>query len=66
MTASAPQDFLPFVRPQIDDATIAEVGKVLASGWITSGPKVQAFEAALSDLFGGRPVRTFSNGSATM
>ncbi|KAI3593038.1 UDP-4-amino-4-deoxy-L-arabinose--oxoglutarate aminotransferase [Cupriavidus sp. U2] len=66
MTASAPQDFLPFVRPQIDDATIAEVGKVLASGWITSGPKVQAFEAALSELFGGRPVRTFSNGSATM
>ena len=66
MTASAPQDFLPFVRPQIDDATIADVGKVLASGWITSGPKVQAFEAALSELFGGRPVRTFSNGSATM
>ncbi len=66
MTAPAPQEFLPFVRPQIDDATIAEVGKVLASGWITSGPKVQAFEAALSALFGGRPVRTFSNGSATM
>jgi len=66
MTATAPQDFLPFVRPLIDDATIAEVGKVLASGWITSGPKVQAFEAALSELFGGRPVRTFSNGSATM
>ncbi|PLP96545.1 DegT/DnrJ/EryC1/StrS family aminotransferase [Cupriavidus pauculus] len=66
MTASAPQDFLPFVRPQIDDATIADVAKVLASGWITSGPKVQAFEAALSELFGGRPVRTFSNGSATM
>ena len=66
MTASNPQDFLPFVRPQIDAATIAEVGKVLASGWITSGPKVQAFETRLSALFGGRPVRTFSNGSATM
>ncbi|MCY1218248.1 UDP-4-amino-4-deoxy-L-arabinose--oxoglutarate aminotransferase [compost metagenome] len=65
MTASAPE-FLPFVRPDIDAATIAEVGKVLASGWITSGPKMQAFEAALSDLFGGRPVRTFANGSATM
>ncbi|NSX15517.1 MULTISPECIES: DegT/DnrJ/EryC1/StrS family aminotransferase [Cupriavidus] len=65
MTASAPP-FLPFVRPEIDAAAIAEVGKVLASGWITSGPKMQAFEAALSDLFGGRPVRTFANGSATM
>ncbi|CAG2135624.1 DegT/DnrJ/EryC1/StrS family aminotransferase [Cupriavidus plantarum] len=64
MTAS--HDFLPFVRPDIDAAAIAEVGKVLASGWITSGPKMQAFEAALSALFDGRPVRTFANGSATM
>ncbi len=62
---SAPA-FLPFTRPHIDEATIAEVGRVLASGWITSGPKVQAFEAALSALFGGRPVRSFANGTATM
>jgi dTDP-4-amino-4,6-dideoxygalactose transaminase len=60
------QAFLPFTRPHVDADTIAEVGRVLASGWITSGPKVQAFEAALSQLFGGRPVRAFSNGTATM
>ena len=60
------EPFLPFTRPHIDAHTIAEVGRVLASGWITSGPKVQAFEAALSALFGGRPVRAFSNGTATM
>ena len=65
MSAPAP-DFLPFTRPHIDAETIAEVGRVLASGWITSGPKVQAFEARLSQLFGGRPVRAFSNGTATM
>ena len=58
--------FLPFVRPEIDADAIASVSAVLASGWITSGPKMQAFEGALSDLFGGRPVRTFANGSATM
>lgn len=58
--------FLPFTRPEIDAATIAEVGAVLASGWITSGPRVQAFETALSALFGGRPVRAFANGTATM
>ena len=58
--------FLPFTRPHIDAETIAEVGRVLASGWITSGPKVQAFEQQLSALFGGRPVRAFSNGTATM
>jgi dTDP-4-amino-4,6-dideoxygalactose transaminase len=63
MTDSA---FLPFTRPEIDAETIAEVGRVLASGWITSGPKVLEFEAALSALFGGRPVRSFANGTATM
>ena len=59
-------DFIPFARPVIDAATIAAVGEVLASGWITSGPKVKAFEAQLSALFGGRPVVAFSNGTATM
>ena len=62
---SAPE-FLPFARPSIDAATIAAVGEVLASGWITSGPKAQAFEQALSTLFGGRLVRAFANGTATM
>jgi dTDP-4-amino-4,6-dideoxygalactose transaminase len=66
MSEQALLPFLPFVRPHIDADTMAEVGKVLASGWITSGPKVQAFEAALSALFGGRPVCAFSNGTATM
>ena len=58
--------FLPFTRPSIDEETIAEVANVLRSGWITSGPKVQAFEAALSDYCGGRPVRVFNSGTATL
>ncbi|HAT33073.1 MAG TPA: aminotransferase DegT [Janthinobacterium sp.] len=58
--------FLPFSKPTIDEATIAAVGDVLRSGWITSGPKVQAFEALLSEYFGGRPVRTFNSGTCTM
>jgi dTDP-4-amino-4,6-dideoxygalactose transaminase len=45
---------------------MAEVAKVLESGWITSGPKVLEFERRLSELFGGRPVRAFANGSATL
>ncbi|MGB6056499.1 MAG: DegT/DnrJ/EryC1/StrS aminotransferase family protein [Burkholderiaceae bacterium] len=59
-------DFLPFSKPVIDEATIAAVAEVLRSGWITSGPKVQAFEAALSEYFGGRPVRTYNSGTCTM
>jgi dTDP-4-amino-4,6-dideoxygalactose transaminase len=58
--------FLPFTRPSIDEATIADVAEVLRSGWITSGPKVLAFEAALSEYCGGRPVRAFSSGTATL
>jgi dTDP-4-amino-4,6-dideoxygalactose transaminase len=58
--------FLPFSKPTIDEATIAAVSDVLRSGWITSGPKVQAFEAQLSEYFGGRPVRTFNSGTCTM
>ena len=58
--------FLPFAKPVIDEDTIAAVAAVLRSGWITSGPKVQAFETALSAYFGGRPVRTFNSGTATM
>ncbi|MDO8298969.1 DegT/DnrJ/EryC1/StrS aminotransferase family protein [Lacisediminimonas sp.] len=58
--------FLPFAKPTIDEDTIADVVAVLRSGWITSGPKVQAFEAALSAYFGGRPVRTFNSGTCTM
>ena len=60
------QPFLPFSKPTIDEETIAAVGDVLRSGWITSGPKVQAFESQLSAYFGGRPVRTFNSGTCTM
>ncbi|MDN4572456.1 aminotransferase DegT [Pandoraea cepalis] len=65
-TAQPNLPFLPFTRPSIDDATIAGVTEVLRSGWITSGPQVQAFEKALSDYFGGRPVRVFNSGTATL
>jgi dTDP-4-amino-4,6-dideoxygalactose transaminase len=59
-------NFLPFTRPSIDEATIAAVGDVLRSGWITTGPKCAEFEQALSQLFGGRTVRTFASGTITL
>ncbi len=63
---STPPDFLPMTRPSIDEETIQGVCEVLRSGWITSGPQVTAFEAALSANFGGRPVRAFNSGTGTM
>ena len=57
---------IPMTRPSIDEATIAGVADVLRSGWITSGPQVKAFEAAISEYCGGRPVRAFNSGTCTM
>ena len=59
-------DFLPFARPTIDEAMIAGIGETLRSRWIASGPQVQAFERALSQYVGGRPVRTLTSATAAM
>ena len=59
-------DFLPFTRPSIDEDTIAGVAEVLRSGWITSGPQVKAFEAALAEYFGGRTVGVLASATAAL
>ena len=59
-------NFIPFTRPSFNQETIDAVSEVLRSGWVTSGPKLAEFEASLSSSFGGRPVRCFANGTATM
>jgi dTDP-4-amino-4,6-dideoxygalactose transaminase len=58
--------YLQFARPALDEETIASVADVLRSGWITSGPKLKAFEAALSEYVGGRPVRCVSSATAAL
>ena len=58
--------FIPFTRPSFNQETIDAVTEVLRSGWVTSGPKLAEFETTLSNYFGGRPVRCFANGTATM
>lgn len=57
---------LPFTRPTIDEDTIQSVVEVLRSGWLATGPKVAALEAALSEYLGGRPVRTQTSATAGM
>jgi dTDP-4-amino-4,6-dideoxygalactose transaminase len=67
MTQAPPFPFIPFARPTIDEQTIAAVGDVMRSGWLTgNGQKLRDFESRLSDYFGGRPVRCFNSGSCTM
>lgn len=64
--APGADEFLPFTRPDIDEATIAGVVEVLRSGWLTTGPWNARFEQALSEYFGGRTVRAFNSGTVTM
>lgn len=61
-----PLPYLPFARPTLDEDTIAGVAEVLRSGWITTGPQVKRFEAALSDYLGGRPARALNSATAAL
>ena len=58
--------YMPFARPTLDEATIHGVAEVLRSGWITSGPQVRKFEAALSAYLGSRPVRVLNSATAAL
>jgi dTDP-4-amino-4,6-dideoxygalactose transaminase len=60
------QPFLPFARPTIDEAMIAAVADTLRSRWLTTGARSAAFEKALSERFGGRPVRCVTSATAAM
>ncbi len=62
----SPVPYLKFAGPVLDEATIAGVADVLRSGWITSGPRVQAFERALSAFCGGRPVKAMTSATAAV
>ena len=62
---SAPP-YLKFAGPVLDEATIAGVGDVLRSGWITSGPWVREFERGLSEFCGRRPVKAVTSATAAV
>ena len=64
MNATPP--FLPFTRPDIDEATIEAVVQVLRSGWITTGPKCRELEERLSERFAGRPVRLAASATGAL
>ena len=58
--------YLPFARPTVDEAMVAAVADTLRSRWLASGPRVAAFEAALSAYVGGRPVRAVTSATGAM
>lgn len=59
------QSYLPFSRPWMDEAEIAEVSDTLRSDWITTGPKVALFERNFSAAVGA-PVLAVSSCTAAL
>jgi len=59
-------DFLPYGRQMIDDEDIAAVCDVLRGDFLTSGPAIAGFEAALSTVFGDPHVVASANGTTAL
>jgi len=59
-------DFLPYGRQAVDDDDIAAVADVLRSDFLTTGPAVEAFEAALAERTGAAGAVACSSGTAAL
>jgi len=57
---------IPYGRQSIDSRDISAVDAVLRSDWLTCGPKVEEFEAALRSVTGARFAVACSNGTAAL
>jgi len=69
MTESTPatvEPFLPFAQPEIGQEEIDEVVDTLRSGWLTGGPKVQAFEAGFREVTGATHAVALASCTAGM
>ena len=64
MTAPA-LPFLPFARPEVGDDEIAAVVETLRSGWLTTGPQAQRFEAEFAAFLGEPTLHAVAVNSAT-
>jgi dTDP-4-amino-4,6-dideoxygalactose transaminase len=59
-------EFLPFARPDIDQAEIDAVSDVIRSGWLTTGPKTREFEAAFANFLGVKYAIAVNSATAAM
>ncbi|HET7169709.1 MAG TPA: aminotransferase class I/II-fold pyridoxal phosphate-dependent enzyme [Candidatus Limnocylindrales bacterium] len=57
---------LPYAHQVITDADVAAVAEALRSDWLTTGPRVPAFEAELAAATGARHAVAFSSGTAAL
>jgi len=58
--------FLPYGRQTIEDDDVAAVTAALRDDFLTTGPKVEAFEAAFAEFVGARHAVACANGTAAL
>jgi len=59
-------EFLPFAKPDVNQQEIDAVAEVIASGWLTTGPKARAFEAAFAEYVGAKHAIAVNSATAAM
>jgi perosamine synthetase len=60
------ESFLPYARQDVSDADVEAVVAALRSDWLTTGPRVDAFERDLEGTTGARHAVVFSSGTAAL
>ena len=60
------EPFLPYGRQTIEDDDVAAVAAALRDDFLTTGPKVEAFEAAFADFVGARHAVACANCTAAL
>ena len=62
----ADRPFLPYGRQTIEDDDVAAVAEALRADFLTTGPRVEAFEQAFAETVGARHAVACSNGTAAL
>lgn len=57
---------IPYGRQWLDNKDIKEVVKVLKSGWLTQGPKIEEFEKAIAKYCGAKYAVAVSSGTVAL
>ena len=58
--------FLPYGRQTIEDDDVAAVAEALRADFLTTGPRVEAFEQAFAEAVGARHAVACSSGTAAL
>lgn len=57
---------IPYGRQSVDEDDIAAVVEVMRGDWLTQGPTIGRFEAAVAEYVGARHAVAFSSGTAAL